>query len=101
MAKISPGENRSDCRNLWRKLLLRDGDKNLLSPPRHLWGANIFGTTVLRNRARRSRRRVFSSATYSCIRMSELQRVARNGAGANPPQLNMSTLPPAKRSNVV
>jgi hypothetical protein len=27
-----------------RKLLLRDGDKNLLSPPRHLWGANIFGT---------------------------------------------------------
>jgi len=61
----------------------------------------VIATTGLRNQARRSGRRVFSSATYSCIRMSELKRVARNGAGANPPQLNVSTLPAAKRSNVV
>src|SRR6266404_3058737 len=60
------GENRSDRRNLWRKLLLLDGDKNrcLLRAT-----SNIFGTTVLRNQARRSGRRVFSSATYSCIQI--------------------------------
>jgi hypothetical protein len=43
----------------------------------------------------------FLSATYSRIRMSELQRVAQNGGGANPPQVDVSTLPAAKRSNVV
>src|SRR5258705_13891041 len=47
-------ENRSDRRNLWRKLLFRDGDKNLLSPPRHLWGAKIFGTADLYYRVTQS-----------------------------------------------
>jgi hypothetical protein len=42
------------------------------------------------------------SAACSFIRVSELQRVARNGAeGAHPLQVNASIVPAAKRSNVV
>jgi hypothetical protein len=78
--------------------------RELLSTVLHPLPESVFqviSTTVLGNQTRQSGRRVFSSATYSCIRMSELQRVARNGDGANPPQVNVSTLPAAKRSNVV
>ena len=68
--------------------------------PAYNFSGSLFSLAALAI-CRKNARGFFLSATYSRIRMSELQRVAQNGGGANPPQVDVSTLPAAKRSNVV